>query len=406
MQIFFWYTNPFKRGLVMKILMRQMRLFGTAVFTATILSACGGGAGPNVGGNTTSPVPTSPAQGLWKGTTGIAPNDRSLTNLVFSDGSYYLFYSAAGNPNSIAGVVQGTGTVSGTKFTSSNTKDFDFESSEVSGAAMSVDFTSKNTFNGSMIYAAGTSSFTSTYSTYFETKPTLAVITGTFNGSLAPVIGAAQDATLTVSTAGTLSGGYTGCAITGSISQRNDGNAYNVSLQFGASPCLFANQTLSGVAYFDAAIGTISVMAPNAGRTDGVIFMGSGSGLGAVSGSFDPSLVGIWGKTNMTETFNADGTYSLFSTVLTGGGCSAYSRIESTSYGTFSTSGSTLTLNKTSGSISTWSCYNVFATTPPASTTTSGVGSPIAYTFGIVGSGTGATLSEDYGTGSIILTKQ
>jgi hypothetical protein len=391
----------------MSRLKQQIRLFGAAMVAAIALTACGGGGGAaGTGSSTTTPGPSSAAQGLWKGTAGTAPNDRTLTNLVFGDGSYYLIYSAAGVPNSIAGVIQGTGAVSGAKFTSSNTKDFDFEGSAVSDATLSVDFTTKNSFNGSIVYAGGTSSFTSNYSTAFETKPTLAAITGTFSGNIAPVIGAAQAATLTVSAAGALTGDASGCALSGSISPRNDGNAYNVSLKFGASPCMFANQTLSGLAYFDAATSTISVVAPNAGRSDGVVFMGTGTGLGSGTGtgSFDPALVGIWTKSNQTLTFNADGTYSN-NVIISGCGTYGVTYTESIDYGTFSTSGSSLTYVKSSGSVKSWSCSSMAAyPANPTSSSTSGAGfvSTVTYSFS-AGTGFGQQLIQD---GTNILTRQ
>lgn len=383
----------------MNKLMRQMRLFGAAMLAAIILSACGGGGG-GAGGSATTTAPSSPAQGLWLGTT---TTNRSVTNLLLGDGSYYMIYSPAGNPNAIGGVVLGTGSASGGKFTSSNAVDFNFEGLGVNAASMSVNYAAKQSFNGTVAYTAGgTSDFTSTYSATFETKPAVASITRTFTGQAAAFTTAAVNASLTVSAAGALSGDASGCAITGSISPRNDGNAYNVSLKFGAAPCTFANQTLAGVAYFDTASSTITIVAPNAGRTDGVIFLGTGTAIGTGTGTFDPALVGIWTKTDQTLTFNADGTYSN-AVILSGCGVYGVTYTESIDYGIFSTSGSTLTYVKSSGSIKSWSCSNM-ASYPanPSSSSTSGGGFTSSVTYGITGSGTGAKLTQ----GTTILTKQ
>jgi hypothetical protein len=59
------------------------------------------------------------------------------------------------------------------------------------------------------------------------------------------------------------------------VAPRARGNAFNVSLTFGGAPCLFANQTLTGIAYFDATTRVVYAAAPNANRTDGVLFVGT-----------------------------------------------------------------------------------------------------------------------------------
>jgi hypothetical protein len=390
-----------KGELVMNRLKQQIRLFGAAMVAAIALTACGGG---GTGSNTTTTGPSSPSQGLWTGTTA---DNRSVTSLVLGDGSYYLIYSPVGTPDSIGGLVQGTGTASNGKFTSSNAVDFSFEGNGVNAASMSVDYTAKTSFNGKVTYTAGsTSDFTSTYNAAFETKPAVASITGTFNGQAAAFTGAAAAATLTVTAAGTLSGD---CGLTGSISPRNDGNAYNVSIKFGDPSCAFANQTLSGVAYFDSATSTITILAPNAGRTDGVIFVGTGTGIGSGTGTgggtgtFDPALVGIWTKSNQTLTLNANGTYSN-NVIISGCGTYGVKYTESIDYGTFSTSGSSLTYVKSNGSVKSWSCSSMAAyPANPTSSSTSGGGFTSTVTYSITaGTGFGQQLIQD----GIILTRQ
>jgi hypothetical protein len=367
-----------------------------------LLSACSGGGG--TGANATASAPSSPAQGLWNGTT---TTNRSVTNLVLGDGNYYMLYSPIGNPNSIAGVVQGTGTASNGKFTSGNAVDFNFEGLGVNAASMSINYTAKSSFNGTLTYTAGgTTDVISTYDATFETKPTLAAITGTFAGQAAAFTGSVATATLTVSPAGAISGDASGCAISGSVSPRNDGNAYNVSLQFGAAPCTFVNQTLSGVAYFDTALNTITILALNSGRSDGVIFLGAGpsSGTGTATATFDPALVGIWTATNQTLTFNADGTYS---NVVIISGCGTYgvTYAESADYGTFTTSGSTLTYVKSNGTVKKWSCSNMAAyPANPASTSTSGPGFTSSSNYSIANTQFGVQLTQSGGANT--LTRQ
>jgi hypothetical protein len=370
----------------------------------------------------------------------------------------------------------------------------------VNAATMSVSYTAKQTFNGTVTYAVGgTSVFTTTYSTNYEAAPSLAAITGTFTGQVAAFTGGIQDAALTVSSTGVLSGGGGGCAITGLISPRTDGNAYNISIKFGAQPCMFTNQTIAGVAYFDAATKAIYVVAPNAGRTDGVIFVGSMAAAATAAGTLnsiavtpgasiavgsiqqlaatgtyvtpastadvstlvtwsssntavatvsinglvtgvaagtavitaskpgvvsaianvtvtaatpagsiiDPTLVGTWKRnaSSLMRTFNVDGSFDMVSLYMNFGSCFSIYRMENIRYGVASTSGTALTLNTTGGTLKTWSCTYVYNALVPTTTSSVTPGTS-SYTWRIVGSGVGATLYLNDGTGEDPYTKQ
>jgi len=58
-------------------------------------------------------------------------------------------------------------------------------------------------------------------------------------------------------------------------SPRAHGNVFNISISFGAAPCLFTNQTLSGVAFFNPNAKRLYAATPNATRTDGALFVGT-----------------------------------------------------------------------------------------------------------------------------------
>ncbi len=89
-----------------------------------------------------------------------------------------FFYSAAANPNQIAGVIQGTGTSNNGSFTSPNAKDFGIGSA-VRDATISADIGARQFFNGSIAYSgAGTVTFTSFYNTAYDTAPTVASLAG------------------------------------------------------------------------------------------------------------------------------------------------------------------------------------------------------------------------------------
>jgi hypothetical protein len=213
----------------------------------------------------------SPA-GLWAGSTNTG---RTVTGLVLSDGTYYVLYSAAGNASSIAGVIQGTGTTSASSFTSFNARDFNLEGLGVSSGSVHTSFVVKQSLTGTVAYSQGTSvSFTATYDGDWATTPTLARLAGSYSGQVALSQGV-QGAVVTVSATGAVTGAANGCSMTGMATPRSDGNAYDITIRFGASPCFFANQSLSGIAYLRASTGRLYAAAANAGRTDGVLFTGA-----------------------------------------------------------------------------------------------------------------------------------
>lgn len=241
-------------------------VLGAIPLVIAALSGCGGGGGSD------SSAASSPAQGLYTGTT---TTGRTVTGLVLDDGTYYVLYSQIGNSIVIAGVVQGTGTSNAGTFSSSNARDFNLEGLGVLSASVSANYVERQSLNGTVAYSAGgTTAFTTNYDASYESAPSLAALSGSFTGQVASSAGT-ENATVAVSSAGAVSGsGVSGCGVSGSVSPRAHGNAFNVSLTFGGAPCLFANQTLSGVAYFNAATNRLYAAAPNASRSDGVLFVG------------------------------------------------------------------------------------------------------------------------------------
>lgn len=187
-----------------------------------------------------------------------------------------MLYSLVGNSTVIAGVVQGTGTSSAGTFTSSNARDFNLEGLGVLAATVSASYVAGQSFNGTVAYGAtGSTSFLSAYDARYEAVPSLTALAGSFAGQVASSAGN-EEADITISAGGSITGsGASGCSVSGSVAPRARGNAFNVSLTFGGAPCLFANQTLTGIAYFDATTRVVYAAAPNANRTDGVLFVGT-----------------------------------------------------------------------------------------------------------------------------------
>ncbi len=255
--------------------MKKFRILGASLAATLTLAGCGGGGDGGGAATAGDAIPVSgaaAAQGLWIGAT---TTNRTITGLVFSDGTYYVLYSPVGNATAIAGVVQGSGSVAAGAFSSSNGRDFNLEGLGVSSATVTANYASKKSFSGMIAYPAGTlTTFTTAYNATYEAAPSLASVAGTFTGQVSLSAGT-QAAAVTVSSAGAISGSSNGCSLTGAATPRSDGNAYNLSITFGAAPCFFANQTFSGVAYYDPATKRLYAVAPNAARSDGVLFVGA-----------------------------------------------------------------------------------------------------------------------------------
>jgi len=252
---------------------------------STTLAACGGGGGGDGGSTTTAAgTPTSPsttttaatvtAEGLYVGSTSTG---RTVTGLVLDDGSSYVIYTAQNNPAVIAGAVVGNGTSSNGSFTSTNARDINLDGIGFQSATVSGSYRQNTSLTGTVTYPAlGQSiTFSANYDPAYLNTPTLAAVAGTYSGRVGLPSGT-ESATLTVSSAGVISGrGSSGCVVSGSITPKAKGNAYTTSVTFGGSPCLLANATVTGAAYFDASTKRLYAVSLNSSRTTGMIFAGS-----------------------------------------------------------------------------------------------------------------------------------
>ncbi len=177
------------------------------------------------------PTPTS-AEGRWTGTTSTG---RAVAGLVLEDGSYWLFYTARGNPLILAGLIQGTGTSHSGSFGSSDTRDFNVEGADIRAATMRGAYVPNKSFDGTIAYFTGEAeSFTSTSDANSESALNLTQLAGTYAGLRADN----STVTVTVDSTGTLSGHSTDrCTISGTLSPPATGNVFHNSVTFGGG-CL------------------------------------------------------------------------------------------------------------------------------------------------------------------------
>ena len=204
---------------------------------------------------------------------GTTSTGRAVAGLVLKDGSYWLFYSAGGNPTVLAGLVQGTGTSHSGSFGSSNTRDFSLEGAGIRAATMRGSYVPNKRFLGTIAYFNGdTESFTSTSDADSESAPNLTQVTGTYVGLRADN----HTITVTVESAGTLSSHASdGCTVAGTLSPRAKDNVFHTSVTFGGGACRHGTETLTGVAFFDAATKRLYSAALNHARTASFLFLGT-----------------------------------------------------------------------------------------------------------------------------------
>jgi hypothetical protein len=249
------------------------KVFIPLVLASSMMAACGGGDGGAPAAAAPPVVDLKTAEGLWNGTTGTG---RRFSGLVLDDGTYWFLYTAVGNDAVLGGAVQGNGTSSAGKFSSSNGIDFNLEGLGINDFTLAGTYTASSKLGGTLTYASNaTNTFTSTYDTDYDLVPAVATVAGTYTGTGVTATSGAEAATATITSGGTINGTSAfGCSFTGTAAARSKGNVYNVSVTFSGGDCANGNATVTGVAYYIASQRGLVVTALNGARTNGFIFEG------------------------------------------------------------------------------------------------------------------------------------
>jgi len=87
------------------------------------------------------------------------------------NGTYYGVYTVVSNPAFAAGFVQGTGTWNNGSFTSSDLRNYNFETALVSTGSLSASYRAKSSFNGTVTEGASSVTFSSDYDASYEQLP-------------------------------------------------------------------------------------------------------------------------------------------------------------------------------------------------------------------------------------------
>ncbi|WP_345817203.1 hypothetical protein AAGS40_25330 (plasmid) [Paraburkholderia sp. PREW-6R] len=219
----------------------------TGIVSAFVLAACGGGGGSSSGSSTgaVANAPTVPtdAQGIY---TGTDSSGDQITGIILDSGAYYFVY--VNTATNVLGLVQGTATGGSGSFQSANAMNYVVGRNSVTGETVNATYTAKSNISGSITPSSGSATtFNGTYSTLNNQSPSIASIAGTYSGA-AGSAKTAELVTMTLATDGSISGrGVSGCVFTGSLKPHSNGNYYDTSITFGAAPCLYAGQTVTGV---------------------------------------------------------------------------------------------------------------------------------------------------------------
>lgn len=240
--------------------MKQFAVLGLTV----LLAACGGGGD---GASPTAPAPSVTAEGFWEGP---ASTGASGALAVLETGETWGVYTSSG---SIVGALYGTTTSSGTTLSGSG-KDFNIPSRSVGSGTYSGTFVAKSSIN---VATSSGSTFSGTYKTAYDQPASLAAVAGTFAGVGVSGTSPVQPISVTISSSGAITvPASLGCSAAGTATPRPSGkNIFDVTVAFTGSTCALGNgASTTGIAYYDTTTRRMLVMAMNATKSDGFIYVG------------------------------------------------------------------------------------------------------------------------------------
>jgi Domain of unknown function (DUF4214) len=218
----------------------------------------------------------SAASGLWEGNTA---DGRKMVSVILDNGVFWTLYSPPNQPNSVDGVITGYGKVAASNFNS--TKAYEFNINNVKAIQHTemhsrIDTTQK-TLNGSFSALGGKHNvdFTTQFNASLTQAAPLSALAGTYVG-----VGLQHNSvalqTLKIESDGKLSStALNSCRISGTVSARNNINAYSVAITFGPAPCKKPNSTVNGIGFYDSDTRQFFSIGINGERNDGFVFAGA-----------------------------------------------------------------------------------------------------------------------------------
>jgi hypothetical protein len=252
-----------------ELLGRIARYVSIVLGAAILLTGCGGG-GSSSAASSASQSTAGQAQGVYSGTSSTGYYFESI--VLPTDVFYALYGNISGNVFFVSGMMTGQGASKNGTYTAS-VKDFYLTSPMLTGS-VTASYVVGTSLNGTVVENGTTISFTgapfSSSNYNYNTAAVVSTITGTWSGHLLD----GTSATVTINSNGTFTGSNLGCLFTGTVVPDPSGkNFFDVTIQFGASPCVLANQTSAG--------NGLTYLLSN-GTTRQLLFAGTSGNFGTV----------------------------------------------------------------------------------------------------------------------------
>lgn len=224
-------------------------LAAVALAASIMAVGCGGGTSTSSNNNNGSNSQSTPgqAQGVYSGT---ASDGGAFQSIILPNDTYYAIYgTTTGNVFAISGMMTGQGASKSGNFTASVT-DFN-NAGSINTGSVTANYVVGSSINGTVVEGSNPAvTFSGTVmpssSFNYNTAASLSNINGTWSGTLLD----GSTASVTINADGSFSGtDSSGCQFSGTLTPDSSGkNFFEVSLTFGASPCLLPNQSASGIA--------------------------------------------------------------------------------------------------------------------------------------------------------------
>ena len=234
------------------------------LLAAGVLSACGGGSDSTTG--TTTTVSAFTPEGHW---TGITAAGWAFNMAVLEEGETWALYYSGGT---IMGALNGKTTSTATTFTGTGFE-FMLPARSVVESKYSGTYTRKAAL---ALQSSGGVGVNSSYSPSYDVAASLSSVAGIYNGVGQTTRTALASQPWTITSTGSITGGATGCVITGVLLPRASGKGiFNIFLDRDGLQCATGSTgSFQGVAFYDATDRRLIVASANAKKEDGYFFVG------------------------------------------------------------------------------------------------------------------------------------
>ena len=248
------------------------RSFFLALLLATALSGCGGGGSTSSSASGTNTPPANsntggsgnpgPTQGVWQGTYASTYDMRLI---VLDSGETFGLYLGG---SALMGALYGDMTASGNAI-GGFLSDLVFSSKSSSRANIAGSVVAQKSILG---YRNNTQRIDLSYMN--SQGVSLSTVAGTYVGRGQTNLAQHQAMQVNVSSSGQLTLPDDVCSASGTISPRNDVDAFTLNLTITGDNCGRRGTRMTGVAHYDANLRRLYVVGLNDGRSDVVYFMG------------------------------------------------------------------------------------------------------------------------------------